>query len=108
MNQCAQNLGIATSPGHYAVNAVRETVIEVLKKAGLENPRVFGSVARGKDHPNSDLDLLVTSTKPIGLLGLARIEEALSNLVGMPVDLVLDSGIREDLRSEIIGGAMPL
>lgn len=50
---------------------------------------LFGSVLKGTDRPDSDVDFLVEfepDTVP-GLLGLAEIEGQLSELLGRPVDL---------------------
>lgn len=97
-----------SSPGGLAVRRARHQVIDALASAGLENPRVFGSVARGDDTPDSDVDLLVTAREPLGLFALARIESRLGELIGRPVDLVLDNSIRPDLADGIRQSAVRL
>ena len=49
---------------------------------------VFGSYARGEEQPGSDLDLLVEFDEPIGLFRYIELEEHLSELLGVTVDLV--------------------
>lgn len=96
------------SPGGFALRRARRDVVEALASAGLENARVFGSVARGDDTVQSDVDLLVTARRSLGLLALARAECTVSELVGRPVDLVLDDAIRPDLAESILGTAVKL
>jgi predicted nucleotidyltransferase len=62
---------------------------------GMENPRVFGSVARGEDRPGSDLDLLVTVPRGTGLLTLLRFVHAVEGLLGVHVDVVSEGGLGE-------------
>lgn len=58
----------------------------------MSNVRVFGSVARGADHEDSDIDLLVTFPPETGLFKLYRLEEELTRILTVPVDLVGDEG----------------
>ncbi|WP_246220142.1 nucleotidyltransferase family protein [Phytoactinopolyspora halotolerans] len=60
---------------------------------GLENPRVFGSVARGDDRPGSDLDLLVSVPKGKGLFALLGFARAVEALLGVRVDVVSEGGL---------------
>lgn len=68
--------------------ARRREVLEVLGAAGGRNPRVFGSVARGDDDDESDIDLLVDFVRAPSLFELARLERALGELLGSTVDIV--------------------
>jgi predicted nucleotidyltransferase/DNA-binding XRE family transcriptional regulator len=68
---------------------------------GVRNVRVFGSVARGEDRVDSDLDLLVDLPSDIGLFDLARIREALTEIVGAPVDIVPATDLKPDVRARI-------
>ena len=56
--------------------------------------RVFGSVARGEDRPDSDLDLLVDLPPDIGLLELGRVQAELEAILGTKVDLVPASDLK--------------
>ena len=48
---------------------------------------LFGSVVRGEETPESDIDLLVTFAKPIGLFKWVELEEELSKVLGRKVDM---------------------
>ena len=67
---------------------------------------MFGSVARGEERPDSDVDLLVTLEPGRTLLDLARLE--LEALLGRPVDVVTADGLREPVRSAALRDAVPV
>ena len=66
---------------------------------GARDVRVFGSVARGEERPDSDVDFLVTLEPGRSLLDLARLEIQLEGLLGRPVEVVTPSSLREPVRS---------
>lgn len=72
------------------LRAARQQVIDLIGSAGGEDVRVFGSVAVGQDSEGSDIDLLFTMTRPLGLLELEALQSEVSQAVGTPVDLVPD------------------
>lgn len=91
-----ERLRVAARPLPHELLAANSVVLKQLAaRYGLSNVRVFGSVARGTDTPQSDLDLLVTRSDGVGLLGLAAFGEAASELLGVEVDVVTDGGLRE-------------
>lgn len=86
----------------------RDDGLRLLEARGLCNPLIFGSVARGEDNADSDIDLLVHADRPLGLLALVRVEAELSELLGVPADLVLAHTIRPDLADSIRREAIEL
>lgn len=72
----------------------RREVLDVAGRHGLSNVRVFGSVARGEDDTGSDLDFLVDVPDGVGLFGLFRCQRDLEAVLGVPVDLVPDDGLK--------------
>lgn len=75
---------------------------------GISNLRLFGSTARGDDRPDSDIDLLVHLDHQLGLIGLARIQHEMEDILGVPVDLVPDDGLKPDVRAAIERDAVAL
>jgi predicted nucleotidyltransferase len=65
----------------------------------VRNLRVFGSVARGTDRPDSDLDLLADLPPGMGLLGLGRVQAELEAIVGSRVDLVSARDLKPGVRA---------
>lgn len=86
----------------------RDGVRQLLHDAGFGRPEVFGSVARGEDQPRSDVDVLVDLPREIGLFALARAKRQVSELVGVPVDLVPRDGLRPEVAARIAADLVPL
>lgn len=72
----------------------------------VTNLRVFGSVARGEDRPDSDIDLLADLPPGMGLLGLRRVQAEMEAIVGSRVDLVpagdLKAAVRTRAESDLV------
>ena len=80
----------------------------VAARHGADNLRVFGSVARGDETADSDIDLLVSLAPDVSLLGLIALRHELSDLVGAEVDVVPDDCIAPLLAKRILAEAIPL
>ena len=79
---------------------------EVEKEYSVKTIGVFGSVARNEQTGESDIDLLVEFSKPVGFVTFMRLENFLSEQLGKQVDLVTSDSlkpvIRQDVLSEVI------
>jgi predicted nucleotidyltransferase len=79
---------------------LRDQILPVLQPYGVTRVALFGSVARGEETPESDIDILVTleepRRKPFGLLKWGELEEELSKRLGRKVDLCF--GIKPRIR----------
>jgi uncharacterized protein len=74
----------------------------------VTNLRVFGSVARGTDHTDSDLDLLADLPPDMGLLGLGRVQADLEAIIGSKVDLVPAGDLKPAVRAQATRDLVPL
>jgi hypothetical protein len=90
------------------VHRHRVEVHKVLSRYGLSNPRVFGSVARGEESPESDVDLLVDIPEGVGLVTLGRCQADLEALLGAPVDLVPSGDLKAGVTAEVLAEAEAL
>jgi hypothetical protein len=101
-----RRLDLLTGPVGRRVRRRRRQLLDTAHAHGLAEVRVFGSVARGEDRPDSDLDLLVDLPAGMGLIGLGRARDALEAVLGCLVDLVpasdLKKGVRERVEAEMI------
>ena len=75
---------------------------------GVKSISVFGSYAKENQTDESDLDLLVEYTKTISLLKLIALENYLSDLLLLKVDLVPKNNIREELQESIVKEALSI
>jgi predicted nucleotidyltransferase len=83
----------------------RDEIVALATRHNGAPVAVFGSVARGEDSPGSYVDLLVELRPDSTLLDLVRVEEALSQLLGCPVDVVSAAALLErddDNRQDLI------
>jgi predicted nucleotidyltransferase/DNA-binding XRE family transcriptional regulator len=81
------------------VRRKRRALIAAAAAHEVTNLRVFGSVARGEDRPDSDVDLLVDMPPDMGLLGLGRVQAELEAILGAKVDLVPASDLKPEARA---------
>ena len=72
------------------------------------NLRVFGSVARGEDRPDSDADCLVDFDSGASLLDLVGLQQDIAALLGRRADVVIADGVSPFLRQRILAEARPL
>ena len=86
----------------------REEIERVARQYGARDVRIFGSVARGDDSPDSDLDVLVKFEAGRSLLDLVGIQQDLEELLGCRVDVVSEGGISPHLEGRILADAVPL
>ena len=63
---------------------------------------LFGSVIRGDQSPDSDIDILVEFETAPSIFGFLELEEKLEEVLLAPVDLVDIEGIKPLLRSKIL------
>lgn len=80
--------------------------LDELKVRGVVCVSVFGSVARGESRPGSDVDLLVSLERPVGLFGLAALQRELSTWLARRVDLVTEDGLKAHVRDHVLREAV--
>ncbi len=85
----------------------RSEILDLAKRHGAGNVRVFGSLARGEGREGSDLDLLVTLGEGRSLLDLVGLKQDLEDLVQRPVDVVTERALSPYLRERVLSEATP-
>ncbi len=73
-----------------------------LKAMGVKSLKLFGSVVRSEARPESDIDILVEFSRPVGLLAFVRLKQRLAELLGRRVDLVTPEALKPPLRDGIL------
>jgi predicted nucleotidyltransferase len=83
----------------------RDRVQKIVADHRGHQPRVFGSVARGNDGVESDIDLLVTFEPGADLLDAVAMSMELEDLLGVHVDIVSDrrdTAVIQQARAEAV------
>lgn len=91
-----------------ALNLYRSRIREIALSHRVSNVRVFGSVLRGEDDANSDLDLLVEPTAQTTLMDIGAIRFELKKLLGFEVDVLTPNGLPLSFRAQVLREAMPV
>lgn len=84
----------------------RDEIVEAAARRGVRNVRVFGSVARGEDDSESDVDQLVDLDPGVGLFALGALQVELEEMLGRDADLVVTRALRESVAATV--EAIPL
>ena len=91
-----------------ALKLHRDEVRRLVQQARVVNPRVFGSVLRGRDTESSDLDILVDPLPGTTLFDLGGLQIALEELLGVPVDLLTPGDLPHQSRERVLNEAVPV
>ena len=84
------------------VSNKRNEIVQIARQHGATNVRIFGSIARGEGDQNSDVDFLVDLERGRSLLDLGGLLMDLQKLLGRPVDVVTEKGLRPRIRERIL------
>jgi len=77
------------------VQAHRDEILRIVRLNRGKRAYLFGSTARGDDGESSDIDLLIEFEEGSSLFDLKHVEEDLSGLLGVHVDVVSAGGLLE-------------
>ena len=86
----------------------RPEILEIAKRYGASNLRVFGSVARDEAGPGSDIDLMVDFRPGWTLWDLIGLKQDLEDLLGCQVDVVPADRLRDIVRQHALEEAVQL
>lgn len=86
----------------------RDEILTLAAHHGASNVRVFGSVARGEAHNDSDIDFLVDLDPDRSLLDLGGLLMDLRDLLEVPVDVGTEAMLKTRIRERVLAEAVPL
>ncbi len=85
------------------LDEIKSKAIPILKRHGVVRASIFGSVARGDDGPDSDVDFLIdVGDNPMSLFGLQRLEDELAAKLGRKIDLAFYDCIKKRIRDKVL------
>jgi len=86
----------------------REKILSVGRKYGATSIKLFGSVAKAQEAPESDVDFLVELEPGRSLFDLGGLQADLAELLHCEVDVVTANGLRQRLRSRVLQEAVAI
>lgn len=86
----------------------RNEILRIAAKYGARNVRLFGSVARGEEIQDSDVDFLVDLEPGRSLFDLGGLLMDLQDLLSCKVDVITEKGLRPRIRDRVLKEAKPL
>lgn len=87
---------------------LRRELPRIQELYGVESFALFGSYVRGEAGPESDLDVLVRFRHSPGLLRYIELENYLSDLLGVRVDLVMAEALKPNIGQRVLAEAQPV
>jgi len=86
----------------------RETILEIARRHGAHDVRLFGSVARGDNTETSDVDILVRFDPDRSLFDHGGLLVDLEEYLGIKVDVVSEGALSGRFRAEVERDVTPL
>lgn len=86
----------------------RSQILQIATRNGVKRLRVFGSVARGSDDAQSDIDFLVDLAPDRSLFDLGNFLYEVRSLLGREVDVVTEKGLKHRIRDRVLSEAVEL
>ncbi len=83
------------------IDTIKEIAVPILKKYGVERASLFGSAVRGENNSGSDIDILVSIKKPIGIFEFMGLQFALEDALKKKVDLVSERAVNKYIQPYI-------
>lgn len=91
-----------------ALQKHRIEILKIIAEHTVSNPRVFGSVVRGEDTEDSDLDILVDASERTSYFDIVSAEQQIEDLIGFEVDLISVGELKPRIRPMVLSEASPL
>jgi predicted nucleotidyltransferase len=89
-------------------NILKTELPNLRAKYHIKSLDIFGSYLRNENNSESDIDILVSFTEVPSLFKFIELEDYLSNLLGIKVDLVMKSSLKPFIGQKILSEAQPI
>lgn len=85
-----------------SIMEIKEKLSPILRAYGIKKASVFGSVSRGDDHSDSDVDLLVELGRPMDLYAYIDLQDEIEKKLQKKVDIVTNKSLNKFIAPYII------
>ena len=90
------------------LNEKQKDIKQIAAKHGAYNVRIFGSVVRGEETAESDIDFLVDTGPVVSAWFPGGLILELEQLLGRPIEIVTVNGLNPLIRNQVLKEAIPL
>lgn len=90
------------------VSILKQNLPKYKQLYNVQSLELFGSYVRKQQTPNSDLDILVTFSETPSIFKFIELEDSISTLLDLKVDLVMKSSLKPNIGQRIIAEAQPV
>lgn len=90
------------------LHSQRDVLLAIAARHGASNVRLFGSVLRHEEQPDSDIDLLIDMAEDRGFRNYLALVEELEGVLSRRVDVVIERSLSPHFRPYIEAEAQPL
>lgn len=84
------------------MTSLRKYLPFLVEEYNIQSIGVFGSYVRHEEKPGSDVDLLVSFDEIPGLLKFIELENRLSDMLGVKVDLVMEEALKPNIARRVL------
>ena len=81
---------------------IKENLPELQREYKINLLKLFGSYAKNQQNPDSDVDILVDFNEDINLIQFIKLKNALSEMLNMNVDLVMENALKKRIKNKIL------
>jgi len=85
-----------------SIEEIKKKILPILKKYGVNRAGILGSVVRGEDSEDSDVDILVEIENRMSLLDFVGLKLELEEVIGRKVDLGEYDAIKPIIKEQIL------
>jgi len=89
-----------------ALQLLRQKRKELSEHYHVKSLSLFGSVARDDARPDSDVDILVEFSQPVGLLHFIELQQCLEDVLGCKVDLGTPRSLKPYIKEQVLQEAI--
>ena len=99
--ECSQK-GYLCYTVYMKISEIKDKLASIFRANDIEYAAIFGSVARGEDRPDSDVDILVRLGKPMGMFAFMEFIEKIEQSLKRQVDLVTEKSLNRFVKPYIL------
>ncbi|WDF55342.1 nucleotidyltransferase family protein [Mucilaginibacter sp. KACC 22063] len=86
----------------------KDIIVPVLKRFDIKRAAIFGSVAKGSETLESDIDLLIEPSEGFTLFSMLQLESEISRQTNRKVDIVEFQALKTSIRNEVMQSAISI